>query len=191
MVLAIIAIHRFGKVSLMPLQRVDELTAPPVVGQFYLVPVVHGKWCKWEDDWPVMGNQHEDRKFFSFPHQHYHIDRRFIADPYRAIKSIATPLSHEGRWLPPLPPLPAPRWKRLKCRRAIEFDFPTTLGAVTEMQEELAGVQCKRDEAGWVCPHRGFRLATARANREGIVQCPLHGLLIDSNTGIVINKEGN
>lgn len=60
------------------LQRVDRMTAPPVIGRFYLVPTVRYVYCGIEADWPVMGPLHDDREHLEFPYFHYHVDARFI-----------------------------------------------------------------------------------------------------------------
>jgi hypothetical protein len=102
--------------------RIDELTSPPVPGQYYLVPVVNGLWRShingyWISRmgwWPVMGELHEDTKFFHFTDQHYHLDRRFLKAERDAEQAVTCPLSER----PPFGvTLSAPKWSRRKCYR--------------------------------------------------------------------------
>jgi hypothetical protein len=60
------------------MERITHLDAPPTVGQFYLVPTVRYIWHGGLRDWAVFLPLHEDARFFEFPHQHYHVDPRFI-----------------------------------------------------------------------------------------------------------------
>lgn len=168
--------------------RIDQLTAPPEVGGWYMVPTVHGRWHGKAAHWPVMGTLHEDTKFFRFNDQHYHLDRRFLAlaDTYSA---VGAPLHHgpapwKGRGQP-TDPMPAPVWRRLRCRRS-EMGFPSYVREVKEMQAALAGAQCQRDDIGWICPHRQFSLGSIAADAAGIITCPLHGLRIAAATGLVV-----
>lgn len=171
-----------------PVQRIDQITAPPVVGRYYLVPTVHGMWFGKVANWPVMGPKHEDTKFFRFKDQHYHLDRRFLAE--RLVRhAVASPL-HRGpdkrlaHYEDPLPEAD-PIWRRLMCRRA-EMYFPAHPEPVRALQASLAGAQCRRNEAGWVCPHRRFSLGSIAPDAQGIITCPLHGLRIEAASGIVV-----
>jgi phenylpropionate dioxygenase-like ring-hydroxylating dioxygenase large terminal subunit len=162
------------------LQRIDQLSAPPVEGQNYLVPVVHGQWMSQTGWWPVMGEIHEDAKFFHFRQQHYHLDRRFLAREALADAAVGAPL-HAREDVP----LSGVEWKRRRCHRA-DIPFPTYPHAVRELQDALAGAQCPRSpHGGWICPHRRFDLSTV-APKDGVLLCPLHGLRVDAATGLAI-----
>lgn len=63
----------------MELARVTDLTAPPVVGEFYLVPTVRYQWFEFVANWPVFPSFHEDKEHLNFPWPHYHVDPRFVA----------------------------------------------------------------------------------------------------------------
>jgi hypothetical protein len=162
----------------MPLERIDQLSAPPIPGNFYLVPMVHGQWYRKIAWWPVWGEKHEDAKFFRFPEEHYHLDRRFLPQS-AAYAAVGTPLHARDDV-----PLSAPEWRRRKCITAGVY-FPTHPSEVKAMQGTLSGAQCKRDDAGWICPHRGMRLGSIAPGANGEIICPLHGLRINAATGIV------
>ena len=173
-------------------ERVDRLTAPPVVGRFYLVRTVRGLFLGFEDDWPVIGPKHDDVEFFKFTYPHYHVDHRFIrCSDARAIERQAYPL--HGR--PDLGrPLGAPRWSRRKCVRTwFGSIIPTTRYVDTrplyELRAAFMGKQCARDAAGgFICPHRNAPLGSIEP-RAGVITCPLHGLRIDAATGVVLAAE--
>jgi hypothetical protein len=169
------------------MQRIDQLSAPAVAGQFYLVPLVHGTWGPKTDWWVVMGSLHDDKKFFNFPHQHYHLDRRFVPAK-RVAQATGHPLhgDRDGSFHRKAA-LSEVRWGRRKCLRS-ELTFPDWAllePSIEALNESLAGAQCKSDEAGWICPHRGFHLGSVAPNSLGQVICPLHGLIIDATSGIV------
>lgn len=165
----------------MSIQKVDVLTAPPVVGQYYLVPIVHGMWCGRTAWYAVMGEKHEDSKFFNFEKQHYHLDRRFLPN-HKSDDAVAKPF-HDM----PVISLSAPKLGLRKCQQVM-IPFPIYPKQVRAMQRHLAGAQCQAHATGWVCPHRGFRLGSIEAV-DGIIRCPLHGLQIDAASGVVIGEK--
>ena len=67
----------------MALQRITHLTAPPVVGRWYLVPTVTYQWLDDEllRPWPVFLPKHQDGEHFNFHWPHYHVDPRFLVGP--------------------------------------------------------------------------------------------------------------
>lgn len=175
-------------------ERVDELTEPPVVGRFYLVPCVRGVWAGILGRWPVWGPKHEDEKFLHFPERHYHLDRRFIQKQH-VDNASGQPLTEKNglRGYDENKTLPAPEYRRLKCQRiGTSTAFPTqrALERTTfqDLYQHFSGHQCAKDGAGWICPHKGMRLATISVRSDGNIQCPLHGLLIDAETGVVVQN---
>lgn len=163
------------------LQRVDRLKEPPVVGRFYLVPTVQGRWYdSFREDWPVIGNLHNDVEFFDFHTKHFHLDYRFV----RVRKSLlgrvkAAPLhAHSST------PLSKPIFRRRKClREQVIFDGPSKI--MTPFRKSFAGHQCASGKRGWVCPHRHVALGSTPAIG-GVITCPLHGLRINAATGLVL-----
>ena len=89
-------------------------------------------------------------------------------------------------------PLPTPVLRWMKCRTSAPDPFPT-LGDQkrhsnwSAMYDHYAGQQCQRGN-GWICPHKGFDLGAIRPNANGIIQCPLHGALVNAETGVVVRE---
>jgi hypothetical protein len=173
-------------------ERVDRLTAPPVVGRYYLVRIVRGFFFGLKDDWPVVGPQHDDVEFFRFAVPHYHVDHRFVrCSDERAIErqsSVFHGRTDFGE------PLSAPRWSRRKCVRTwFGSIIPATRHVNTaplhDLRAAFAGKQCAKSVGGFVCPHRNVPLGSIEQSA-GVITCPLHGLRIDARTGIVLGPEG-
>lgn len=60
----------------------SDLRESPVVGRYYMVPVVRYYWLGAVRDWPVLGPLHHDKGKINFPALHYHIDGRFLPTRY-------------------------------------------------------------------------------------------------------------
>lgn len=168
-------------------ERFDQLSVPPVKGRFYLVWCVTGIWYGKIADWPVWGPKHEDGKFLNFPAPHYHLNRYFVDDPRAVMAPLAD--SHNGRGYLANDPLPVPVLRRRKCVTATPGPFHVWRvdGNWRKMREHFEGAQCKRG-IGWICPHKGFDLASVSPGETGHISCPLHGLLIHAETGRVVGK---
>lgn len=176
------------------IQRIDELCAPPEIGRFYLVPTVRGDWSGSVGDWPVLGPKHSDAQCLDFDYQHYHLDARFMAvgedDEWRWRSVMAAPLMVS--WRINSGGLPAPVWRRRKCRRHAN-PFQEYLHSVVASDktrwrchfDQWAGKQARHDGRGWVCPHRSVPLA-GQPVVDGAITCPLHLLKIDAATGTVL-----
>lgn len=174
-----------GRGNRLLIERVDQLTAPPAIGQFYSVPTVHGKWCGRLRWWVVMGTIHEDAKFFKFDAQHYHLDRRFLPAAHDVGTAMRSPLHRYPLHSDSATELSDIVWRRRKCLRD-DTRFPfIDRPPVIALQAALAGAQCAKDSVGWICPHRGFNLGSIAAV-DGVILCPLHGLQIMAATGEVV-----
>lgn len=178
----------------MKIQRLDELTAPPEVGTYYLVPTVTGEWFNVTKSWPVIGPKHNDAQCLDFEHQHYHLDARFIfkrSDENWFWRSVlASPLQINDRVN--AGGLPAPVWRRRLCRRLVNPAQADIIEGLAQRSERLrchfdqwTGKQARHDGRGWVCPHRSVPLAD-HAAIDGVITCPLHLLRIDAETGRVL-----
>ena len=55
------------------------MTEQYITGKYYMVPHVRGYWFNLLDWYPVIGPRHEDREIIKFPHEHWHIDIRFLS----------------------------------------------------------------------------------------------------------------
>lgn len=186
------------------IQRVDELRAPPVVGQFYLVPTVRHHWYDSLGVWPVMGPKHEDAEHLQFDREHYHLDLRFLsphterkllqragdAAEFRGVTGrgsklayicAANPVTQE--WADE--PLPKPIYLPKRCyRNEHAYPLPRSVGGrnpgFRNLHAAFAGRRCGRDAGGrLICPHKGFALDSLVPDEHGRVVCPLHGLVID------------
>lgn len=183
------------------LLHVEDLSAPPVVGQRYLVPTVLYPWHGKVEPWPVMGPKHTDAEHIGFEPEHYHVDVRFLSEAQvrriekasygRGIEGIAasTRLATRGEG-----PHPSPVLKRLTCRRS-RNDYPLWGARRQPWYPRLAGAysgrRCGRNsDGGLICPHKGFALGSLQADEHGHVVCPLHGLVIDVNAGAVVEHDG-
>lgn len=183
------------------IERADKLTAPPVVGTYYMVPAIQWSFSYTWDAvsptsqwWPVWGRKHNDIEFFDFKHQHYHIDFRFLTKrqwkefenswrPPRATVQ-AQPLNHVR--LPNGPP--KPKLIKMRCSTAdTTYDFPTA-PQVLAIQAAYAGKQCTKSKLGFICPHQRFQLGSI-APVDGVITCPLHGLRIDAATGVALTQD--
>lgn len=182
------------------LQRVDELTAPPEPGRFYLVPMIEHPWrwgrARW---WPVLGPMHEDRQWIGFKPQHYHVDVRFFnttqwrllgrgGDELRDQKAAGWPISiyESPRWGVP------PVWRPARCERErAGFALPgaqrflaKTGKSFPRLLAVFAGSRLRRDADGiWVCPHKGLALGSCPVEPDGTIICPLHGLRWHADDG--------
>lgn len=198
-----------------PMQRIDRMSEPPEVGRFYLVPTVRYPYFGRIRDWPVMGVLHHDQEHFNFPWPHYHVDPRFInATDFAFIERqrhlgytvdvllAGNPLCHfSGGYRPwrrdvsleearaetdehPSPVLRRRRMHRPWTYPRSQIDGHST-GKIRSLWEAYAGQRAKRGRHGFICPHRNYPLGTARADENGILVCPLHGLRICGRTGLV------
>ena len=177
----------------------SDLREPPVVGRYYLVPVVERyPWHGIVTDWPVLGPLHDDAEFFNFAEPHYHIDARFVGarlhrgmadrvpwtwstgDPAAdgAMAASGWPLHYRGV------PLPKgrPALRRLRCKRSaaktgilLINDGPRE--GMTKRYGNPAAPICLRDGRK-LCPHRKVDLTSFAPDALGVVTCPLHGLRV-------------
>jgi hypothetical protein len=174
----------------MVLPRADRLKAPPIVGQHYRVTTVftnHSGLCS---HWPVMGLRHTDADHLNFPHEHFHIDLRFVSKRQltalnrssldgAAVVAARSPISfYIGK----------PELRPMRCMR-VDHEYPVKMTRVAllfrKMFAHFAGRQCARGKRGWVCPHKLFPFGSILPDAKGIVTCPLHGLRIHAETGVV------
>ncbi len=178
----------------------SDLREPPVVGRYYMVPVIkyvwHGRW----DHWPVLGPLHTDADHFNFPHRHYHVDVRFLSKTRIrwAAKRAGVFRLHDEDWAATVAnaatvatwnPLfhfahphrrGRPGLQRLMCRVDA---LPFVLGGNKLMQALHAAYPdpapaIARPDGRLLCPHRKVDLSSFAPDADGIVTCPLHGLRV-------------
>ncbi len=163
---------------------------PFTIGRFYRVPTVRARLYQRLRDWPVIGPQHEDAQFINFPHQHVHVDWRFVCDAdfkfaTRAYRPpLAVPLC-TGHGTPNMFELPPPMLKRRVCRREMPQWPLKQLAWLRPLEDAFAG-RCLKP--GLVCPHRGFPLKGLPPDADGVVTCPGHGLSFNAYTGLMVRR---
>lgn len=170
------------------------MTEPAVIGKFYMVPCIFvsgkARYPAWPALIPVLGPKHEDREHLNFPHEHYHIDWRFvpasmfddcIGPSSRSVHGRVITNTHGGHVIQGAPVL-----KRRMCKREMP-DFPARPAqGIFSPTRSWVGLEqahaCARLKPGNICPHRGIDL-TPFVKADGTVICPGHGLRWDTKSG--------
>ena len=183
----------------MSVPILSELREPPIVGRYYMVPVIENyPWRGRVRDWPVMGPLHTDVDFFNFPDAHYHVDLRFVpkreydaatgalgwhrstGDRDRDATLVAQGYPLQSRGVPL--PIGRPTLQRRKCGRSIA---PASLLNLADKAREKMIARygnpadpIRKPDGRLLCPHRKADLSTFEPDASGIVICPLHGLRV-------------
>lgn len=160
----------------MTLARIDQLTSPPIIGQFYRVPCILGHWndsevLRWI---PIVGPLHDDADHLNFPWSHWHVDGRFVRSEVGAFACRNKPIIKEHT-------RGEIQFNRRKCYRhspELGFGFLKNQLKHRALREAYkdARMKCMK------CPHRGFDLSTQPVVN-GVVYCPGHALRWDVETG--------
>lgn len=189
-------------------ERIDEMTAPPVVGQFYMVPTIEYPYCGRTDIWPTIGPKHTDKEIIGFAAPHYHVDIRFLTKRQfaflerkfsprawglsgqaglqgAAMAVSGSPLSYraDGGGTVPHPPVIYRKkrcWRPSSYPRSLTTIYRSWPPALREAYADSAMVQTPR---GPICPHKGAPLGSIPPDERGLIVCPLHGLCFDAKTG--------
>jgi hypothetical protein len=174
------------------MMRADRLTSAPIVGRFYLVPLVFARWHGIFEPWPVMGPAHTDIEFFDFGDEHYHIDGRFLTSRQFKLVDECAPWRAPAAELQAAPlhnyrggPLPKPVLTKRKCNSAHHPYEHGDKKPIQDLRKHYAGTKCERGKGGWICPHRKASLGSVQVV-DGVVTCPLHGLMFDAATGVAL-----
>lgn len=185
----------------MAIARIDEIQGPPTQGRFYLVPCVwvalYRPQMEW---WPVDGPCHEDNEIIGFAKHHFHVDVRFLTkDQLCSIgdglegsaeeRAHAVAVGARGGLPSDAATLIKVEWRRRRCRKALTrpaWQHQRPGSWPDKVKKHFAGQRCRHNAAGrLICPHRGADLSN-RSAENGVIECPLHGLLIDAATGVVL-----
>jgi hypothetical protein len=161
------------------------------VGRMYLVPCMHTSLSgSFLPEWvPVIGPRHTDEEHLKFPHEHYHIDWRFVSDAtYQSALGEVSGVVHgtvltnthgkhrvEGCAV----------LKRRMCKRLMP-DHPARPRENWVALELAQRSTCNRLKPGNICPHRGIDL-TPFAKPDGTAICPGHGLKWNLRTGELLS----
>lgn len=136
---------------------------------------------------PIIGIVHTDPQFGSLK-PHYHIDGRFVTKKVQAEFDMDGGRTNQAVWIEDGY---SPYWNfkltttvRLKCKR---LETGLIVDKITNhpkrywwWYETMIGKSC----AGKRCPHLG----TEMLERDGVLICPLHNLIGDLKTEIIISK---
>lgn len=165
--------------------RLSDLREPPVVGRYYMVPVIDYMYLGRRDTWPAIGPRHNDAELIGFPYAHWHVDVRFLTA--RQVKRMCLrgsvemvaaryPLCTIGVELPAKTRLVKRRcraasWEyNVARKRPWEEAFDEAFGKIAE--------PIRLRDGRLLCPHRKVDLSQFPPDADGIVTCPLHGLRV-------------
>lgn len=192
------------------MQRLEDLSSPPEVGRFYLVPCVTvgrnpANWTPGR--WPVQGPLHSDAEVIGFASPHFHLDLRFLSKR-QICNRLANKLSVGGPghlrtehvFLTVLTAHAVELRTELRPRKCVRlmprhpFNISTYVDkwskwstpwifALEEAYADRKLSDCK------TCPHRGFRLASVPDDADGAVTCPGHGLRWNRRTGALVRRK--
>ena len=161
------------------MKKVTELTEPPIVGKFYLVPCVEGAWG---DYVPIIGEPHTDKELF-VDFKHLHRDVRFLPLLSRRCGNLTLEETALGKIMTVTDKPFWHRetngqiiWRKMKCRREMpKFPDTTQFVQYNKLHESYIGkkVKCGR------CPHRNMPLESLPQDKDGNVVCNGHGLKIN------------
>jgi len=194
----------------MTIPNIMEIDGEAEVGRYYLVPTVTQFWRDWKPrPWPVLLPKHEDAAI-GFKDYHWHLDLRFLPAfvfkekarysqfEYRTIltDAAAAPLMAHWRERFRQDPNPEPKviWRRRLCKRqmpetAWPYFTPAGEGSRVGFQKKLEKlVEGKSLRPGLICPHKGVCLK-GQPVRDGVVECPAHGLRWNVETGALVHTE--
>jgi hypothetical protein len=177
------------------MDRVDEMTSPPIVGRTYLVPCVRApRDAEFPPGYvPVFGARHRDYDLIGFPYDHWHHDRRFTTPRHFALGMRIA----KERGAPALifdqvlavrtgADLPEPVWRPRKCWREMPAYPDQPPRWLPDLEDAYQGKRLRG--ACKVCPHRGLPLASLPASPDGTVTCPGHGLRWNVSTGRLVRR---
>jgi len=143
---------------------------------------------------PITGPYHEDKDIIGFPQAHWHIDWRFVNARDLPVRFTEKWAEHAGKYLfgkvlsthghPDGQQMTEVQsgLRRMKCKRAYP-NYPR-VAAFWLPQLEAAYKKCQL-KASLICPHKGIPLGGLEM-RDGIVECPGHGLRWCVSTGKLI-----
>jgi hypothetical protein len=155
----------------------DEL---PIVGVSYLVPV--HECVNLLNEYimiPVIGTIHNDYDTNGLDIDHVHVDMRFITDA----ELISYGWKQEAVSLYNAPAIRIDNKVteiKFEPRVCVSQQFKhhetwKTLG-IEKVEAKLDGFVLPRNCR--ICPHKGTNLAGIKANADGFVKCPAHGLIL-------------
>lgn len=178
----------------------------PQIGTRYMVPclrMAHGQRRRYMRGLiPIIGDRHEDAEIIGFPHQHWHIDWRFVSarafeqnmrdrSPYeRNVWLLLGSLISDAEGFAVSPsPTPLQRHARgvaliTMQSKVMRRAMPTWSGK-EPFAKPLAEAYAGRTLKCGICPHKRLDLTSIPAIG-GVITCPGHGLRFDAASGQVL-----
>lgn len=186
------------------------LSEPCQIGRFYTVPAVRmlcheliyssGVKFKRGERIPIIGPEHEDAEIVGFPHQHWHIDWRFVNGRIwdRVLRVTAFVAENNPAWgngrvfgIPLMR-----RWNnrvqtgdpepmRMKCQRAMPV-YPSDVAFLPALEKAYADHRLGKCR---VCPHQRVPLGNLPVEADGSLTCPAHGLRWNATTGALMPRK--
>jgi nitrite reductase/ring-hydroxylating ferredoxin subunit len=164
--------------------NIENVEGEPVVRRFYMVPWVTYQVCTGERfSVPIIGHAHHDKEYFNAASPHYHIDRRFVNQAtLKQFNSWTRRSVMAGNIVARVKEI-VHRERRKTCcvRRMPKVNLAHQMFIAAYRDHRI-------DPANPVCPHKGFNLS-GQPVRDGVIQCPLHGLCWDAVTGEATDAE--
>lgn len=169
--------------------RLEDVESP-VVGKFYIVPVVFHR--TWKREVAIYGPAHEDKEFLNFEDIHWHVDWRFASkrfyDHKRLSRSRGISLDECNRYLHGIVAnrelCNAPYEKKRKMMRETPpYPRADTVPWLKKLEEAFTFHRLPRCRT---CPHKGISLKHVKPNAQGLVTCTGHGLTWNVNTGMLV-----
>lgn len=157
-----------------------------VPGKYYRVPTVQAFWREKWGIWVIHGPWHEDADVIGFRDHHYHLHPQFnksihvwlmFAYPLHNYPEDSSVKQAKGTSLEVGPVV----MRRRKCVREMPA-YPARPPWLPRLKQAMRDRQLRMNPHTRICPHRGADLSHV-PERDGCVQCPLHGLTWSIETG--------
>lgn len=161
-------------------ENVSEL----VIGRYYIVNTVTQTKRSWII--PIHGPLHNDAEVINFPHDHWHIDWRFVnARMYEQymiagggfLMPWAWPINEEYT-------AGSVTKRRMKCKRQFgPYVPPDRVPWLKKLEDKYRTARMKN----FICPHKGIP-CNSTPTTDGIVICRGHGLAFNVQTGALVSQ---
>ncbi|MGL5881441.1 MAG: Rieske (2Fe-2S) protein [Xenococcaceae cyanobacterium] len=186
------------------MEKVDELTFPPIVGKYYWVPCVKVTYDLKTILVPIRGELHADPEINPSLEDHWHYDVRFLSK--NLIKFIYTYSHQDFSGIEDFytkvfsPQFESSKYKITNCKRKClrkDVRYPiyhppkpnnsflhSSIRRI-EFRDRLYDLYSGQELQCGSCPHKGYSLASVAANSDGVKECPLHGLNFDCKGKVI------
>lgn len=116
---------------------------------------------------PVIGELHNDEEIIKFPHDHYHVDWRFVNDtdffsilPSHPLGVVVIEESIIE--------------EKIMCKKVLRDmpEYPEKVKFRIALEKKYKEAKLKKGR----CPHKGADISSISPDENGNIVCPLHGL---------------